>query len=177
MLRLLWMSVGDMMNNEVRRWVGAFCGMGWHVELFQQRRQLPLPIVERYPWLPPDYLELIEEAKLISSPDEKAWFLTVADFSGESDSAFAWNEWERQSLEAADGDEAWKRRIVAYWNSHCPILMSVKSGYAYFAIEQSSMRVVAGEAPEYEECSVLASSVRELVHLITTADSRLERWL
>ena len=102
---------------------------------------------------------------------------TARDFSGESGLAFAWNEWERQSIEAAEGDEELERRVVAFWDSHLPILLSVKSGYAYFAIEQSSLRIVRGEEPEYEEATPLAPSFTALLQLIKGRDRRLSLWI
>ena len=41
--------------------------------------------------------------------------LTAQDFDNAlTNSAFAWNEWERQSLDAARNDVASKKRIVAF---------------------------------------------------------------
>jgi len=73
---------------------------GWHVQLLAQRQPLPDTVTRRYPWMPPGFRELAEQAKNVRGPDEKAWLLTVMDYSMASDSAYAWNEWERPSLEA-----------------------------------------------------------------------------
>jgi hypothetical protein len=85
---------------------------------------------------------------MVCSPDEKAWLLTEADFAGTSGSAYAWNEWEQQSLEAAGSDEAWKATIVSFWDDHLSILFSTRSGYAFFALEKDGLGVVYGEKPE-----------------------------
>lgn len=150
---------------------------GWRVERCARRQALPAELVRRYPWMPADYRDFVEETKLASSADEKAWFLTARDFAGEPGPPFAWNEWERQSIEAAEGDEELERRVVAFWDSHLPILLSVKSGYAYFAMEQSSLSIVRGEEPEYEETTPLAPSFAALLQLIKGRDRRLSRFI
>jgi hypothetical protein len=165
------------MNIEHRRVLEQLRSSGWRIEYFDERKALASDVVTRYPWMPSDYREFVEETKIAVSPDEKAWFLTALDFSGESDSAFAWNEWERQSLEAAEDDEALKRQTLGFWDSHLPVLVSVKSGYAYVAIERSDLTVVCGEEPEYEEATLLTSSFAELLHLIAARDPRLSRWI
>jgi Uma2 family endonuclease len=56
-----------------------------------------------------------------ANKDETAWFLCENDFNGVSDSAYRWNEFETQSLEAAEGDELWKTQILDFWRYHFPI--------------------------------------------------------
>jgi hypothetical protein len=90
------------------------------VEYFDAPRSLPSELTARYPWMPPDVRELAETARNACGPDEKAWFLTVLDYSNESGSAFAWNEWEQQSLDAAEAAE--KAVITNFWNEYLPIL-------------------------------------------------------
>jgi hypothetical protein len=119
---------------------------------------------------------MIEEASIVRSPDERAWLLTSADFHG-NESAYAWNEWEKQSLEAADTDEEWRNSIVQFWDGHFPVLMSVKSGYAYWALEHRNCAVVCGEEPEYEEPSPLARSGDEMLELLVRRDPRIDRWV
>ena len=73
-------------------------------------------------------------------PDETGWFLCIDDFNGTSDSAYTWNEFEQISLQAAEDshDEEWKRSIIQFWDDHLPIFLSVRSGYAYYAINNIS---------------------------------------
>jgi len=126
---------------------------------------------------PPDYAAVIEHTRTICSPHDKAWLLTASDFVGTAETGHAWNEWERDSLEAAGGDQWWRRSIEAFGNDHLPVLMSVKAGYAYFAIEKSTLRVVCGEEPEYEDTTVVASSVKEMPRLIAARDPQVARWI
>ena len=66
------------------------------------------------------------------------------------------NEFELQSIEAAESDSEWIKRIKAFWDEHAPVMLSEKSGYAYFAIDRSG-KIVLGREPEYEEVAVSTS--------------------
>ena len=147
---------------------------GWLISLRSSPRSLPPDLLARYPWFPATYRELAEATEAIVSSDEKAWLLTVSDYSGSADSAYAWNEWERQSLAAAEDDEDWKASITEFWDRHLPIFFSVKSGYAYLAIERSSLRIVGGREPEYEEVTDLAASLEELLAMFAKKDNKLD---
>ena len=113
------------MNTQNMRTVDALRSSGWRVELLASPAPLPEALVERYPWVPAEFRDLAESVKCLCGPDDKAWVLTSADYAGTSDSAYAWNEWERQSLEAAGSDEDWSQRIEEFWDSHLPILLSL----------------------------------------------------
>lgn len=162
------MGMGDQVRGLVRA--------GWKVEL-AARVPLSAEILGRYPWLPRAVREVAESTAMAANTDETAWLLTSADYAGKTSSAYAWNEWEAQSLEAATGDETWMRSIVAFWDAHFPFLLSVKSGYAYFAVEQASLAVVVGEGPEFEETTRVASSVPEFLVEAGANAERLRRWL
>ena len=150
--------------------------VGWSVQELSQPRPLPEGILARYPGMPSEYRELVESAGLVSSSDEKAWLNTTCTFSS-GVSAYAWNEWEQQSLEAAGKDEELTRTIRRFWDRHLPILMSVKSGYAHFSLDLETMRVVQGGEPEYEDISPLAPSIDEMFQMVLRRDPRLERWV
>ncbi|MDQ3281373.1 MAG: hypothetical protein M3Q69_08170 [Acidobacteriota bacterium] len=104
--------------------------------------------------------------------DERVWFLSSADFEEQSDAAFAWNEFEVASLAATEVDDAWKRQITSFWARHLPIATSVRSGYAFLAIElrgSSTGPVVIGREPEYESVSPVCDSFSELLRLFAAA--------
>lgn len=151
---------------------------GWTVELLPVRAPMPDSLVARYPWMPAEYRDLAERAASIVSSDERAWILTVEDFAGRSASAFAWNEWERLSLDAADQsrDANWKRRIEDFWNQHLPFLMSVAGDYAYLAFEKSQCGVVGGHGPDFEETSRVTVSLGEVISLIARRDPAVVPW-
>lgn len=84
------------------------------------------------------------------SGDATCWLLTSKDYAGEGDSAFAWNEWELQSLEGAGSDESWAEEIRAFWDRHLPVGLSLDGGYGFHAIRDDGV-IVWGNEPEFEE--------------------------
>jgi hypothetical protein len=147
---------------------------GWKLRELPQRRRIPVEVTNRYPWMPAEFRDFAEQVDVFSSGDDKTWLLTVTDF--DNGNAFAWNEWEKQSLEAAVDDVDWVRRIGSFWDEHLPVLMSVRSGYAYCALSKSN-GVVFGEEPEFEDVISVASSssFSELLSLLSDVDGRLKR--
>jgi hypothetical protein len=168
-----------VMKAEYKETLDALARRGWNVRPRPTPKPLPEEISARYPWMPADVLEFMEETEAVDSPDDKAWFLTSIHFSGESGAAYAWNEWERDSLAAAaeDDDEEWQRRIIRHWDQHFSVMFSVKSGYAYFAIRQHDLAIVGGEEPEYEESSKVADSFAQFLQMIRSVDPGLGRWV
>lgn len=150
---------------------------GWDVQL--QTRPLPAPdeIRYRYKWLPNEVWGFIEETSAAVSPDGKAWIVTSADMASSNTEGFAWNQWELDTLAAAADDARWASSIRSFWDAHFPLILSVKSGYAYFAIEQHGLSVVHGEEPEYDQISQISSSIVEFLNQLTGRSSRLARWV
>ena len=62
------------------------------------------------------------------------------------------------SLKCAEGDAEWTNKITDFWNNHLPIFLSVKDGYAYYAISMKDGSIVQGTEPEFEECTPVTSS-------------------
>src|SRR5688572_24858491 len=77
---------------------------GWLVEPAVSPVLIDDAILQRYPWMPPEFRELAESATVLAAPGEQSWLLTSSDFNGSSASAFVWDEWERLSLAATDDD-------------------------------------------------------------------------
>ncbi len=150
---------------------------GWRIAIAGQQRALADHFKRRYSWAPTDFTDFAVAVDLAVSADEKSWILTSADFSGESEAAFAWNEWEKLSLEGAEGDQARQQRIRSFWDDHLSIVLSLKNGYAFFAIERATLHVVVGEEPEFEETTPLCSSFTELVDLISARSPQLGLWI
>jgi hypothetical protein len=141
----------------MRRELQRLESKGWVVRLRQTPALLPEAIVRRHPWIPRPVQSFLGGIDLVSRGDEKLWLLTVADFIGESDSAFSWNEREVQSLVAAKDDKAWATEIREFWNAHLPIAFSVDGDYAYYALRQDGV-VVLGYATDAEAPEVFATS-------------------
>ena len=144
---------------------------GWQVKAGGGPLVLPTTIAERYPRLPSEIGEILEGVDECVAADEKSWLLCSPDYRGESESAFAWNEFELQSLEAAAGDEAWRAEILAFWDRHFPVYISVRDCYEYAAVcldEGSFGQVVSGIEPEYEETMPVASTFSQFVLQLRT---------
>lgn len=143
---------------------------GWTVRLRETNLPLPAFVRQRYPWLTADVESLLCETELVCDATGKLWFLSSADFRDESDSAYAWNEWELQSLKAADGDSDWITSIRAFWDDHLPIALTTADGYAYYAIRRDGS-IVYGREPEFEETEAYAASLIELVERLGSGSS------
>lgn len=134
---------------------------GWNI----QRRQntdasLPDDIVSRYPSISQEYIEFLKLANTCIAPDHSSWFLCLDDYNGVSDSAYDWNEIEKLCLAEAQNDEDWKQEITEFWDRHLPIYFSVKSGYAYYALNTSDETgsIMYGYEPEFEEVDIVTTS-------------------
>jgi hypothetical protein len=148
---------------------------GWTVQELATPEPLPQHVQERYAWLPDNIRQFVEAIELAFSANEKTWLLTVRDFASASNSAFVWNEWEVQSLDATSA-VADRARIVTFWDKHFPLLMSVRSGYAYLAVEKDSLAIVEGTDPEFEEGRLIAGSALEIFQRMLAADRAKTPW-
>jgi hypothetical protein len=163
-------------NSELANLADELSRRGWLVKPAVRQCTLPTSVSLRYSWLPSEVVSFICQFESVVSPSDKAWLITCSELFNESDSEFAWNQWEIDSLAAAEGDAVWRQSIRAFWDSHCPILMSVKSGYAYVAI-RSDLRIVVGEEPEFEETELLAETFGTFLKQLVDGDVRLNRWV
>jgi len=110
----------------------------------------------RYSRIPDAYLTFLRHVAECSNPAQNAWFLCAADYNadGRDSTTFRWNEWERMSLDAAEGDEELIQNVTQFWDCHLPILSAVHSDYAYLAIALAADEygsLVYGYGPEFEE--------------------------
>lgn len=121
----------------------------------------------RYHGLPEAYRRFLSRIGSCVHRSEAAWFLTLESFAGTSNEAFAWNEWEKISLDAAL-DESDRQSVQRFWDRHCPVLLSVASGYAYVALVGSgdgAGRIVSGREPEFEEARPVCATFEEFLEL------------
>ncbi len=135
-------------------------------------------VSQRYPHLAEDYVEFVSAFDECWSEKHQMWFLSAADFRGESDKAFKWDEWERMSLDSAEGDADLIEQIRSFWDQHIPILHSVGSGqYEYLALRLSGENagaVVHGFEPEFEQADIVCPSIGN-VEALATAVRDLEK--
>ncbi len=145
---------------------------GWQIRRAHERRAMPAQLLQRYPRLPSAVSSLLMTLEGCSSPGETAWLLTAPDFLGTSDSAWQWNAFELMSLEFSGDDSDQRDDVVAFWDKHFPVLLSVKTGYSYFAVslEDSDFgSVVHGFEPLFEDCVPEAPDFSAFLSRLTLA--------
>jgi hypothetical protein len=168
---------GKKISEEFTDLLNYLQGAGWAVRLRSSPLVIPEGMSPRYDWVPSDLREFIGSTETILSPDETSWVITGGVLSGTSGLAYAWNEWELDSLEAANGDLEWQQRIRGFWDLHFPVIMSVKTGYAFIGIRAGDGSIVCGADPEFEETTVVASSLSEFIRNLRTGDPQLSPWI
>lgn len=145
---------------------------GWTVTRAANDRPLPSNLRARYPGLSGQVAGVLMSLETCVNPQETAWLLCRRDLEGQSDSAFAWNEWERMSLAAAGRDEQLQSEIRSHWDNHFPLLLSVKAGYSYYALVVAGERagsIVHGFEPLFEDCSPEFESFDAFLAALTQA--------
>lgn len=115
----------------------------------------------------------------LSNSDETVWFLARDDYSTGAEGAFAWNECEQLSIQAATtDDEAFA--VSRFWERQLPVLLSVRDGYEYLAVRDDGA-VVHGTEPEFEETAVVFSHFEDLLRYVimrpAAPDGVIERLL
>lgn len=123
---------------------------------------------KRYKNIDTEYFEFLKCFKRVISKDERTWFLCADEYNESSDFAFKWNEFELLSLEATQDDDEWKKEIEEWWTNKLPIILSVKSGYSFYAIDLDSDTgtIVKGIEPEFEETEIIANSFYEFLNMV-----------
>ncbi len=140
---------------------------GWRSELSVKCFNIAEhPILSAYNGLDNEYIDFLNSFSRLESGDECSWFLFPDDFKENYDSnEFAWNEFQRISYESALSDiEA--LAVKNWWLRHLPILLSVRGGYSFYAIDIDSQHVVYGSEPEFEETSVAAECFEDFLKKI-----------
>ena len=133
--------------------------LSWRVVPPVEDAGLPAQVIARYGALPADLVAFISSFARCTNPTDEAWFVSASDLSHAE--AFRFDEFEFMSLEAAASD-AEQAAIRAFWQTHFPFYLCVAGSYQYFALSlagASRGNVVYGYAPEFEECTPVASSL------------------
>lgn len=165
------------MSEDYRSGIASMAALGWTIVEADRPWPVPDRILARYGWVPAPHWEFVRGMDLITSADEKAWLLTGRDFCGESESAFVWDEWERQSLEVADTEIEWSNEIRGFWDAHLPLAICVRTGYRYLALRRDDLSVAVGEEPEFEEVCRVADSLGELFRMLAARHAALASWV
>ena len=149
------------MNENFNKWAKT---KKW--KIVEQQKSLPVQILERYKNIPKSWLEFIDGYGAVLNENGTVWLLTADNFYPKREDEFRYNEFELISLDAADDDDEWKDDIKAFWDNHLPIVMSVKDGYEYFAVELDSGNIVSGFEPEFEETEVIAEDFDDFLNMV-----------
>jgi len=146
-----------------RRATGCLQEAGW-------TREQPRPTEDTLPsalrTAPETMIRWVSSFSKMSSSDDTVWFLSRDDYSARTDSAFAWNELEQMSIQAATTDDE-AIAVSRFWQRHLPILLSVRHGYEYLAVRDDGA-VVHGTEPEFEDAVVVFSHFDDLLRYIIT---------
>lgn len=134
---------------------------GWIIEKGENAVSLPV----QYRNVSEDYKRIISEYSKLSNPEENVWFLLSEDFSCADPDEFAWDTFQKMSIDAVD-DEEERAEISAWWDGYFPIVMSVGGDYIFYAIELSTGHIVMGCEPEFEEVTAAAESLDDLFEKI-----------
>ena len=167
------------MNQENSILIDQLGAVGWTV----RRNAFPIPVPQkvsdRYGWLPVEITDFIGSLALAVSQSERSWFVTSDELLEATDSAFKWNQWELDSLIAAEGDDEWQRNIRAFWDDCFPLVISVDGDYSFVGIQRRSHghMIVGGREPEFEETEVVADGIAGLVMGIVAGDARIASYL
>lgn len=142
---------------------------GWSCHWHSQPIELPSPLLIRYPWLPNEYLDFVCGLDECVNPDETQWLLAPADFDPREHHAWTHDEWERLSLNSANGNATLITEIKRFWDAHLPICLGVGGEYSYYALRvgDGSGAVVSGRGPEFEDASEFAANFTQFLSHLT----------
>ncbi len=119
----------------------------------------------RYLNVPSELVKFFSSFKTIETHDGKAWVISAENFQSTND-IYPFNDFEQLSLEAAETDLVWHNEIIKFWDVHIPVYLSVRNGYEYIAYNLQLNKFVEGKEPEFEETTVVASSISEFLTYI-----------
>ena len=103
--------------------------------------------------------------RVTAHPSETFWLLTASDYRGESESAFAWNEWELITTDATLFGASEIAKTTSFWDRHFPLALSVRDGYEYFAMTCDG-HVVTDGGPDFESTDPFADSYAAFIRKI-----------
>lgn len=161
-----------MTNQQLDDYLTLLTNAGWKVELATSGNvELAEAFRRRYASIPESYMMFLRRVASCANANDTVWFLCAGDYNGTSQSAWAWNEFEKMGLEAAE-DEKESARLVEFWSSHLPFMYSVGGDYAYLGFRMTGPSfgsVVDGYDIELTTVSDVAASFEDFVRLHSAA--------
>lgn len=149
---------------------------------------IPAGITARHGALPEALVALISTYSTCADHTGQCWLVStedlckdetehVADAVVGDGEPFRHDEFERMSLDAANGDESWTASIRGFWDRHFPFLLSVHGEYQFFAMALEGDErgaIVYGYGPEFEAVEPVASSLddflEQVLHALASTD-------
>ena len=131
---------------------------------------------KRYPSIPAELTNFISRIYQMSLNDT-CWFICENDYNSLlTGDNFTWDFCEQLSLKSANelSDKNWVLEITNFWNCYLPVMISVKSGYAYISIgvcENNFGKIFYGIEPEFEEVLDVCDSLTEFLNILVRSDS------
>ena len=145
---------------------------GWKVTWCERAtRGVPDALLKRYAHLSSDICWLVSRLHECMNQTETVWLVCSGVYEEASESAFAWNEWEKISLDACVSIEE-RISVTSFWDAHIPIAVSLNSGYDYAAVRvkgEGAGFVFHGCEPDFECVSFLASSIEDFLSKLLEA--------
>ena len=114
------------------------------------------------------YIQFLKTFSMLENADGDKWFLLVNDFRNDYlDNEFAWNEFEKMSLES-ENDKSERDEISKWWAAYLPIYMSVKGSYSYYAMDvlNNVGSIIYGCEPIFEDSIVVANNFEDFLSKI-----------
>ena len=131
----------------------------WQLELSTDKKQFPSEILQRYINIPNEYKIFYAQIDLCANQSNTTWFFSENDFlEANGENAFAWNSFEKMSLEALADDDVALQEITEFWNLHLPVMYCVGGDYEHYAINITTGAIVNGYQPEFEDVTEVATS-------------------
>lgn len=132
-------------------------------------------VLRNFKNLPLNWKNLAEQYSIIENEGQTVCFLCADDYNAKPDGEFQWNEFETISLNAAIGDEKWAEEIKKWWSDKLPIVMSVRNGYSFYAIDtgKGNGAIIRGQEPEFEDAKVVAEDFDSFLKKVIGGDIEL----
>ncbi len=161
------------MKEFLTNFINAMNKRKWNITL-EQSNELPRIILDRYSFIPKDYMDFLYNIKSCVNANDTAFILCSDDFKNKDKNSFAYDEFEKISYAAAIGDDEMQKDIKTFWDKHLPICISVKGGYSYYAINLDNLSIVKGDEVEFEVTETIAPSFYEFLKMLSKGELDLD---
>lgn len=149
--------------------VDTLTRQGWLHKAAPTSKAFALPVP--YQSAPLELIDFVSSFLFLRNRSDTMWFLSSEKYNERVADGFSWNEFELMSLSAAAGDSEWTKAIQLFWSQHLPVFLSVHGHYQYVAYcsdGPNNGKYVFGEEPDFEEVSIIGTSIEQAVEWLTS---------